>query len=88
MSIEEICKERALVSGTIMGHLSKYIASGDIEASKFIDEVKLDQIGQVIKKVGTDSYGEIKALLGDEFDYADVKVAVAHFGYLKEKQDK
>ncbi len=86
MSIDEICKERALVPGTIMGHLSKYIASGDIEASKFIDEVKLDQIGQVIKKVGTDSYGEIKALLGDEFDYADVKVAVAHFGYLKEKE--
>ncbi len=87
MSMEEICRERALVSGTIMGHLSKYIASGDLKADQFIDEVKLDQIGKVIEKVGSESYGEIKAALGDEFEYSDIKVAVAHFDYLKEKSE-
>ncbi|PTB97670.1 helicase [Marivirga lumbricoides] len=84
-SIEEICKERALVPGTIMGHLSKYISSGELKAEQFIDEVKLEQIGKVIEKVGMDSYGEIKSLLGDEFGYEDIKVAVAHYGYLKSK---
>jgi hypothetical protein len=33
-----------------------------------------------------DSFGEIKSLLGDEFGYEDIKVAVAHYGYLKEKK--
>jgi uncharacterized protein YpbB len=86
MSLEEICKERALVSGTIMGHLSKYIATGDLKAEQFIDDIKLEQIGKVIEKVGLESYGEIKAALGDEFGYEDIKVAVAHYGFLKEKE--
>jgi hypothetical protein len=72
--------ERGLVTGTILGHLCTYVATGKIEANKLIDSEKLDQICTVIKLKGTDSSGVIKAALSDDYTYTDIKIALAHYG--------
>jgi GTPase SAR1 family protein len=79
-SVEEIANERGLVTGTILGHLCTYVATGQIEANKLIDSEKLDQICTVIKLKGTESSGVIKAALSDDYTYTDIKIALAHYG--------
>ena len=78
-TVEEIAEERGLVPGTILGHLCAYIPEGKVKAESLLDSLKLEQICKVIDIKGTESSGVIKAALGDEFSYGDVKIALAHY---------
>ncbi|OEK06356.1 helix-turn-helix domain-containing protein [Roseivirga misakiensis] len=79
-SIEEIAEERGLVPGTIGGHLCQYIESGDVDAYRIVDMEKLDNMLTLINDETTSS-SEVKAKLGDEYTYTDVKVAMAYYRY-------
>jgi len=79
LSIEEIAAKRELVPGTILGHLSKYIESGEIEAALLMDATKLDQICQVMALEEVKGSADVKARLGDEFSYDEIKIAWGHF---------
>ena len=85
-SISHIASERALTEGTILGHLTKYIQSGELDATKFVDHTKLSQISIVIDTIGGGTLTDIKSKLGDEFTYDDIKVALAHYKFQKEKK--
>jgi len=78
-SIDQIASKRGFVEGTILGHLSKYIESGEIDATELIDPVKLDQICQVMALDEVKGSADVKARLGDEFTYDDIKIAWGHF---------
>ncbi|MFY0593734.1 helix-turn-helix domain-containing protein [Roseivirga sp.] len=80
-SIEEIAEERSLVPGTIGGHLCQYIELGDVDAYRIVDMEKLDNMLKLINDETTSS-SEVKAKLGDEYTYTDVKVAMAHYRFL------
>ncbi|SMG37647.1 Helix-turn-helix domain-containing protein [Marivirga sericea] len=86
LNIEKIATKRELVPGTILGHLAKYIESGDIDATDLIDATKLDQICQVMELDEVKGSADVKARLGDEFTYNEIKIAWGHFrrGNLKE----
>ena len=77
-TIEEIAKERGFVTGTIEGHLCNYIETGDIKAADLIDKEKLDNILSLITKDTTGS-GEVKAKLGDEYSWGEVRIAMTHY---------
>lgn len=77
-TIEEIATERALVPGTIEGHLCQYIATGEIDAYDLVDKQKLDNMLSLITP-DTQSSGEIKAKLGDEYSWGEVRMAMTHF---------
>jgi hypothetical protein len=79
LNTEEIATRRDLVPGTILGHLAKYIESGDIEATDLIDATKLDQICQVMALDEVKGSADVKARLGDEFTYNEIKIAWGHF---------
>ena len=85
-TVEQIAKERGFVESTILGHLSQYIATGDLKATDFIDSYKLNSIIEVTEKIKSIQTGEIKAKLGDEFSYTDIKIAQAHLESLKLEQ--
>jgi uncharacterized protein YpbB len=83
-SISEIAKERGFVESTILGHLSQYVATGELGIVKFLSAEKLKNIIKVAEKLETKSSGEIKAKLGDEYSYVDIKFALAHLESQKE----
>ena len=76
-NIEEIAEERQLVPGTIASHLAKYVATGEINAYDLVDKEKLDNILSLITPQ-TSGAGEIKAKLGDEYTWEEVRFALAH----------
>jgi hypothetical protein len=79
LNVDEIAANRELVPGTILGHLSKYIETGEIEASQLMDATKLEQICQVMALDEVKGSGDVKARLGDEFTYGEIKIAWGHF---------
>ncbi len=80
LSIEEIAEQRKLSVSTIEGHFAAFILSGDLEIGKFLNEEKLRKIIQVIKTTGqTFASKPIKDILGDEFSYGEIKLALAHY---------
>ncbi|MCE7994477.1 MAG: AAA family ATPase [Roseivirga sp.] len=84
-SIEEIAKERTLVTGTIEGHLSQYIQRGELDPYEIVDKQKLDNIMTLIGPE-TQGMNEIKAKLGSEYTYGDVKIALAYYKFQNPKE--
>jgi len=80
-SIAEIAEERGFVPSTIEGHLCQYIESGDVDAYSIVEMEKLDNMLKLITDETTSS-SEVKAKLGDEYTYTDVKVAMSHYRFL------
>ncbi|MGK7388790.1 MAG: helix-turn-helix domain-containing protein [Candidatus Cyclobacteriaceae bacterium M2_1C_046] len=86
LSVEEIALKRGLSPTTIEGHLSVYVSTGDIPVSDFIEKEKIEQIIIVAKELDTTLLNEIKAKLGDEFSYGDIRMALAYQKFLDQKE--
>ncbi|MFT4740038.1 MAG: energy-coupling factor transporter ATP-binding protein EcfA2 [Marivirga sp.] len=84
-AVVDIAKERGLAEATIMSHLIKYVQSGELAAIEFIDHKKLSQIIIVMETIGGGTLTDIKSKLGDEFSYDDIKIALGHYKFEKEK---
>lgn len=77
-NIEEIAKERELVSGTIAGHLEHYVRLGAVKIEQLVPKEKIMKITRYVQANGSDKgLTAIKAALGDEVSYADIKLVLA-----------
>mgnify|MGYP000012460784 CR=1 FL=1 len=78
MDIEEIARKRELVTGTIAGHLEHYVRSGAIKVDQLVSREKVDKITRYLQE-NADARGItfIKAALGDEVSYADIRLVMA-----------
>ncbi|MFP4621405.1 MAG: helix-turn-helix domain-containing protein [Bacteroidales bacterium] len=85
-TIEEIAAERSLAVSTIEGHMSHWIGQGEIGVNTFLDNDKLEKIIYVAEHLNSTKLNDIKAKLGDEFTYSDLRFAMAHYRYNQEKQ--
>jgi nucleoside-triphosphatase THEP1 len=77
-TIEEIAIERGMAITTIEGHLSHFIATGELDVRKFISDKKLQEILKVIVEVGGEQLTPIKQLLGDDYSFGEIRMALAH----------
>ena len=78
MTIEEIAKARELVTGTIAGHLEHYVRSGAIRVNDLIRQEKVNKIVQYLQQhADAKSITLIKAGLGDDVSYADIRLVMA-----------
>lgn len=76
-SVEEIVKERGLVTSTIEGHLSKCISDGRIALKELIDQQRIEVIENQLNKE-YESLNEVKAALGDDYSYGQIRMVQAH----------
>ncbi len=77
MSIEEIAKARDLVTGTIATHLEYYVREGKIKLEQVVPAEKIEKICRYQQKKENLGVVGIKAALGDEVSYADIKFVFA-----------
>lgn len=82
-SVEEIAKLRNLAVTTIQSHLANFVATGEIEASEFMDLNKIDPIIEVAKRKGIASLRTIKEELGEGFSYFEIHIALAHTKFME-----
>ncbi|MFZ9046520.1 MAG: helix-turn-helix domain-containing protein [Cyclobacteriaceae bacterium] len=78
MKIEEIVEKRQLAPGTIYSHLAHYVSTGELNAFDFVGKKKVTNILTVAVAISSKKLSEIKAKLGDEYSYEDIRIALAH----------
>ncbi len=77
-SVEEIARIRELAQSTIMSHMTENVRKGNLPVSDFLDEQKLKQILEAARAVNSNSSSDIMRVLGGEFTYQDIRIALAH----------
>ncbi|MDO8992614.1 MAG: helix-turn-helix domain-containing protein, partial [Daejeonella sp.] len=85
-TISEIAKERAFTTGTIEGHLSHYILSGDISVFEIVPKIKVAKIMAYLIQNPESSTVDTKIALGDEVSYGELKAVLNHLAFTKSKQ--
>lgn len=76
-SVEEIARERQMAVSTIEGHLAHFIELGDLDVFELLSPEKFKAIEKVVKQSESTLYGPIKAKLGDDFSYSEIRFAMA-----------
>jgi ATP-dependent DNA helicase RecQ len=84
-SIAEIAQIRNLGTMTIEGHLSEFVANGQLTVERFVSDYKLAAIVKVIEEKGRLSLRVIKDVLGDDYSYFEIKIAVAYMKWLEQQ---
>ncbi len=82
---DEIAVDRGLAVSTIFGHLADFVASGQLDVHDLVDREHYKIIAKALELDKEKSFGEIRASLGDHYDYAEIKLVAAHLGLLTEK---
>jgi hypothetical protein len=78
-NIREIAKERTLAVSTIEGHIIRLIRAGKIEVSEVVDKSKIEAVRKAITELDTTFAGPVRAKLGEDFSYAEIRMIVASF---------
>ena len=79
-SIIEIASERGMAVSTIEGHLAQFVGTGEIQLDQVVDPKKSRAILDYIEKHKTRSMNEIRAHLGSDFSYSEIRFV---FKYLE-----
>ncbi|CAN5156395.1 DNA helicase RecQ [soil metagenome] len=78
MSIKEIAAERSLAVSTIEGHLSRYIATGELKVEDIVSPDKIRSIRQAFVSLkGESGLGPIKEILGEDYSYGEIRAVAA-----------
>lgn len=78
MNPDLIAHERSLTIGTIMGHLARYIESGDIAFDDLVPPEHQQAIERIVQKIGTsDGVTPIKNLCPPEITYGEIRLIMA-----------
>jgi len=75
--IATIAAERGLAVSTIENHLAHFVASGELGLDGLVAADKTEQIRQAAAEHGSDSLGKLKAALGDDYSYGDIRLVLA-----------
>jgi len=74
MKVDEIAQERAFAVSTILGHLSKYVATGEVTLHDLVTPEKIATIEELFNECGPISLGEAREILGENYSYGELRV--------------
>lgn len=77
-SIQEIAHERGMAISTIEGHLAQLVGLGELPLDNLVDKQKVQAITAYIESNKTRSMGEIRASLGNDFSYSEIRFVIKH----------
>jgi guanylate kinase len=81
--IKEIALERGFSVSTIEGHLSQFVASGDLKISEFVSPEKVEAVLEYMNNHPKKTIGEIKNNFGSNLSYIEFGFIVQHINWLK-----
>jgi DNA polymerase III delta prime subunit len=73
----EIALERKIHINTIEMHLAHFVAKGELDASEFVPQDKLEIIQAAARDLNTAFLTPIREKLGDEYTYSEIRFALA-----------
>ena len=82
LSPDSIARERGLTENTVHGHLCYFVEHGSLDIDKLLSLEKKRVIGEKLAQGRDLSLKEIKAELGADVSYGDIKLMMAHMKHL------
>ncbi len=76
-AIEEIARERNFTTGTILGHLTHFVGTGEIPADKLVSRDKQELIKDGVERFGTQSLKTLLENMPEGITYHDIKIVLA-----------
>lgn len=73
ISIPDIASERNLTIGTIYGHLSEYLSTGEVDILDLVPEEKMAVLLEVLESNSESGFKQVKETLGDAYSYAEIR---------------
>ena len=78
MKLEEIARERSLTQGTVMSHLARYLATGEVAIDDLVPPDHQRDIAAVIQRIGTaEGTTAIKELCPPDITYDEIRLMLA-----------
>ena len=85
-SIQEIAEIRGLATGTIEGHLTHYVGTGEIDARHLVPPPTLELVLGYYAERGSLKLGEAKKALGEAVSYFELRVVMKHLEWEEKAQ--
>jgi hypothetical protein len=78
LTIPEIARNRQMAVSTVETHLLSYLANGEIDINRLIDQRKLKAIEECQELNNFKQLSDLKAKLGDAYSYAEIKFVLKY----------
>jgi hypothetical protein len=72
-TLADIAAARGLAVTTIESHLAESVGEGELELSSFLPDEKINRILPAVKEMGINASAPIKARLGDEISWGEIR---------------
>lgn len=76
--ISEIASERGMAVSTIEGHLAPLVGTGEIQLDQVVEPEKSKAIRDYIEKYKTHGVTDIRAGLGNEYSYGEIRFVLSY----------
>ena len=76
-SVPEIAEERNIAVQTVEGHLSFFIANGQLQVDDFVTPAKKALIQQAIKEHGHAVLSQLKQVLPEDIGFGEIRMVIA-----------
>lgn len=76
-TIPQIADERELAETTIFGHLSKFIASGEVKVTDLISETHYEELLKIIPKHKFENLSDLKQQLDHKYGYHEIRLILS-----------
>ncbi len=83
-TMAEIAELRQLTEGTIGGHLAAYVRTGEVAVEELVAAHKLAHLIPLVEQMEGTALGPLKAELGDEFSFHELRAVFNHIQRQKE----
>ncbi len=84
-TIAQIAEQRNLSPQTIEGHLAFYVQQGTLTIKQVMDISKIPAIQKALEQAGGIALAPVKELLGDDYSFGEIRMAMAHLAWMKGK---
>lgn len=74
MSVFQIANERNFTVGTIEGHLSTFLDTGEIKITDLIPEAKYNELKNILETVPYEGLSDLKSKIDEKFSYSDLRM--------------
>jgi GTPase SAR1 family protein len=77
-TIHEVATERGMAVSTIEGHLAQFVGTGELQLDQLVDPPKSKAILKYIEEHRTRGMNDIRAGLGNDFSYSEIRFVIKH----------
>ena len=85
-TVMQIAQERSLTETTILGHLARYVESGDIDVHKLVSDDVIEKVSEYMssRNGGAVAIKEVFEYFNETISYGDIRLVLSHLNSMNQ----